>query len=96
MQGGAELEKPAGLEQSGQTRSSLLCLGPLSVTHSHPAPLMGWTRRASLDLGLWAGDQRGRGECLGFKLGLEGKERDRERGWRAGDTHTHTHRARCS
>ena len=43
MQGGAELEKLAGLEQSVQTRSSLVCLGPLSVTHSHPVPLRGRT-----------------------------------------------------
>ena len=40
MQGGAELEKPAGLEPSAQTRSSLVCLGPL--THSHPVPPRGW------------------------------------------------------
>lgn len=94
-QGGAELEKPAGLEQSVQTRSSLLCLGPLSVTHSHPVPPRGCDPKGfpRPDPGLRAGDQQGRGECLGFKLGLEGKEtgRDREREDREQETHTHTH-----
>lgn len=85
MQGGAELEKLAGLEQSVQTRSSLVCLGPLSVTHSHPVPLRGRDR----NLGLRAGDQRGRGECLGFKLGLEGKETGRDREGEGGEQERH-------
>ena len=78
-----------------QTRSSLLCLGPLSVTHSHPVPPRGCDPKGfpRPDPGLRAGDQRGRGECLGFKLGLEGKEtgRDREREDREQERHTHTH-----
>ena len=78
-----------------QTRSSLLCLGPLSVTHSHPVPPRGCDPKGfpRPDPGLRAGDQQGRGECLGFKLGLEGKEtgRDREREDREQETHPHTH-----
>lgn len=38
VQGRAELEKPAGLEQFVQAPASLLCLQALRDTHFHPRP----------------------------------------------------------
>lgn len=91
MQGGAELEKPAGLEQSACRHGLHSSAWGLSASLTPTlCPRGAGTRRVSLNLGLRAGDQRGRGECLGFKLGLEGKEMGRDREGEGGEQERHS------